>query len=275
MKTLRFLGITLLMVMLAVNFTACSDNEDEPSGNDEPTIGLSEKKITQIVALNDYTISLNYNNNRLSKFTWQYHDDPNDWEFNQEITYSENQVIMTGEVDGSNSKQVYTLNSQGYVSSCTTIDFDENREINTIFEYTQDGYLAKILEKEVFHGEFEDDFSTETTVLTYTDEKLVQTSNEYNSGNNSFPSKEYFSFSYSIGHVNKSKILNPIVEEYIFNYLAAYYAGILGKTSKILPDSYLSTELEDSNNLIYIFDNDGYVTNILCGNDEYIYTYSE
>lgn len=69
MKTLRFLGITLLMVMLAVNFTACSDNEDEPSGNDEPTIGLSEKKITQIVALNDYTISLNYNNNRLSKFT--------------------------------------------------------------------------------------------------------------------------------------------------------------------------------------------------------------
>ena len=31
MKTLRFLGMTLLMVMLAVNFTACSDDEDEPS----------------------------------------------------------------------------------------------------------------------------------------------------------------------------------------------------------------------------------------------------
>lgn len=29
MKTLRFLGMTLLMVMLAVNFTACSDDEDE------------------------------------------------------------------------------------------------------------------------------------------------------------------------------------------------------------------------------------------------------
>lgn len=272
MKALRFLGITSLMVMLAVNFTACSDNE--PGSNNEP-IGLSEKKITQIVALDDYTISLYYSNNRLSKFTWYYHDDPNDWEFNQEITYSGNQVIMTGKVDGSNSKQVYTLNSQGYVSSCTTIDFDENREISTIFEYTQDGYLAKILEREVFHGEFEDDYSTGTTVLTYSNEKLIQTFNEYNSGNNSFPSKEYFSFYYSTDHVNKSKILNPIVEEYIFNYLAAYYAGILGKTSKILPDSYLSTELEDSNNLIYIFDSDGYVTNILCGNNEYIYTYSE
>ena len=29
MKTLRFLGMTLLMVMLAANFTACGDDEDE------------------------------------------------------------------------------------------------------------------------------------------------------------------------------------------------------------------------------------------------------
>ena len=36
MKTLRFLGMTLLMVMLAVNFTACSDDEDEA------TIGTSQ-----------------------------------------------------------------------------------------------------------------------------------------------------------------------------------------------------------------------------------------
>ena len=34
MKTLRFLGMTLLMVMLAVNFTACSDDDE----NDKPVI---------------------------------------------------------------------------------------------------------------------------------------------------------------------------------------------------------------------------------------------
>ena len=28
MRTLRLIGTTLLMVMLAVNFTACGDNED-------------------------------------------------------------------------------------------------------------------------------------------------------------------------------------------------------------------------------------------------------
>lgn len=31
MKTLKFLGMTLLMVLLAVNFTACSDDENEPN----------------------------------------------------------------------------------------------------------------------------------------------------------------------------------------------------------------------------------------------------
>ena len=29
MRTLRLIGTTILMVMLAVNFTACSDDEDE------------------------------------------------------------------------------------------------------------------------------------------------------------------------------------------------------------------------------------------------------
>ena len=29
MRTFRLIGMTLLMVMLAVNFTACSDDEDE------------------------------------------------------------------------------------------------------------------------------------------------------------------------------------------------------------------------------------------------------
>lgn len=30
MRTLRFFGMTLLMVMLATNFAACNDDEDEP-----------------------------------------------------------------------------------------------------------------------------------------------------------------------------------------------------------------------------------------------------
>ena len=36
MRTFRLIGMTLLMVILAVNFTACSDDEDEPNS---PIVG--------------------------------------------------------------------------------------------------------------------------------------------------------------------------------------------------------------------------------------------
>ena len=42
MKTLRFLGMTLLIVMLTVNFTACSDDEDEPNS---PIVGTWVEKL--------------------------------------------------------------------------------------------------------------------------------------------------------------------------------------------------------------------------------------
>ena len=38
MKTLRFLGMTLLMVMLAANFTACGDDEDEQTHNEQANL---------------------------------------------------------------------------------------------------------------------------------------------------------------------------------------------------------------------------------------------
>ena len=41
MRTLRLIGTTILMVMLAVNFTACSDDEDETVIEQANLIGLS------------------------------------------------------------------------------------------------------------------------------------------------------------------------------------------------------------------------------------------
>ena len=38
MKTLRLIGTTLLMVMLAVNFTACSDDDDEQTIIDQANL---------------------------------------------------------------------------------------------------------------------------------------------------------------------------------------------------------------------------------------------
>ena len=38
MKTLRLIGTTLLMVVLCLNFTACSDDDDDDSSN--PIVGV-------------------------------------------------------------------------------------------------------------------------------------------------------------------------------------------------------------------------------------------
>ena len=38
MKTLRFIGMTLLMVVLCLNFTACGDDDDDDPSN--PLVGV-------------------------------------------------------------------------------------------------------------------------------------------------------------------------------------------------------------------------------------------
>ena len=38
MKTFRFIGMALLAVVMSVNFTSCSDDEEEPSKNDDGVI---------------------------------------------------------------------------------------------------------------------------------------------------------------------------------------------------------------------------------------------
>ena len=38
MKTLRFIGTTLLMIVLCLNFTACGDDDDDDPSN--PLVGV-------------------------------------------------------------------------------------------------------------------------------------------------------------------------------------------------------------------------------------------
>ena len=47
MKTLRLIGTTLLMVMLAVNFTACSDDEDEQTIIEHPVYEGADWRLYQ------------------------------------------------------------------------------------------------------------------------------------------------------------------------------------------------------------------------------------
>lgn len=104
MKTLRFLGMTLLMVMLAVNFTACNDDDDESANS--PIVGTwtgGEVGTTFVETLtfssngkgnwdeDTFTYTLNSN-----KVVIDYGDgDPETWIF----SVSGNTLNMTAEDD--------------------------------------------------------------------------------------------------------------------------------------------------------------------------------
>ena len=87
MKTLRFLGMTLLMVMLAVNFTACSDDDEiEKITSEDNTLQLlvgswehkDDKSVENYQFNADYSYSYSYKSsweNEDEKGTYHYYSD--------------------------------------------------------------------------------------------------------------------------------------------------------------------------------------------------------
>ncbi len=85
MKTLRSLKVTLLMVMIAVNFTACSDDGDDKLIIDSVAgVWVSE---THAGAENDYTntMVLNEDGTGSLSITYTFYPENNS---SEEITYS-------------------------------------------------------------------------------------------------------------------------------------------------------------------------------------------
>ncbi|EOA55174.1 hypothetical protein HMPREF1214_03958 [Bacteroides sp. HPS0048] len=240
--------MTILMVVLAVNFTACGNDDDDTSSG-------ASKRITQIKSTYDsgsYTITMNYKDNKLSKYVWIYDDSHNDYEVNQSITYANDKVIIVGIVDGHECEQTYTLNSKGYAASCSIPDI-EGRKVEITFEYTETGYLSKAIEIT--------QWGTETSTNTYT---FKYQNNNMIEARESDISGYIYTITYG-NQTNKAGIANYAIEDILFDYQTAYYAGLLGKPCASLPESYKQMEsynshLIESGDFIYSVDNDGYVT---------------
>lgn len=127
MKTLRFLGMTLLIVMLAVNLPACSDNEDDKLIIDSVVgVWVSE---THAGAENDYTntMVLNEDGTGALSITYTFYPEKNS---SEEITYS---------YDG---KSTLTINHlEGDYSDTYKVEF---------FNQSEDG----ILEMAMWQGDY-------------------------------------------------------------------------------------------------------------------------
>lgn len=218
---------------------------------------LSPKYITQIKSDNgnySYNMSLTYANGKLSNYIWKYNN--GDYEFNQKIDYSGKKVIMSGIVDGEDCVQTYTLNGEGYATSCSIPDY-EGKAIEISFEYSEEGYLIKAIEIIKLPNET----SSNTYSFTYSkDGDIIQGNESDISGAGSLYTQTFSS------RINKSGIMDYVMSQLLFNYQTAFYCGLLGKSCKHLPSSCKETEIHENGwwsktyEFIHEQDSNSYVT---------------
>lgn len=128
MKTLRFIGMALLAVVLCVNFAACSD-DDEPNGETPSGKTLKPSSLTWMDgSWTDYSYD---SQGRVSKV--EDYDETGEMFNSTTIEYNDNNIVAT--TDGGEHRDVCTLNSNGQIERtvCTSSSH------TTTCEYTYDG----------------------------------------------------------------------------------------------------------------------------------------
>lgn len=263
-----FLGLST--IIFTFGLFSCGEDVLEDSSS-TPTDSNS-KRITHINSEDYYNISFEYSGDKLSSYVWKYVDSEY-YEFNQEITWSGNKVIIKGEANSHDYVQTYTLNEDGYAISCTAQEVD-GTTVEAAFEYSEAGYLTKaIIIEESDYGNW-----SNTCTFTYSEDGDILRVEE--------SSLSGYIFAQEYGNTeNKSKIMDYAMSQLLNEYQAAFYCGILGKPCTHLPSSSKQKEIYESDwshtdNFIYTLDEDGYVSKTITasssGNSEILtYTYSE
>lgn len=263
-----FLGLSTLIF----TFGLFSCGEDVLEDSSSTPTNSNSKRITHINSEDYYNISFEYSGDKLSSYVWKYVDSEY-YEFNQEITWSGNKVIIKGEANSHDYVQTYTLNKDGYAISCTAQEVD-GTTVEAAFEYSEAGYLTKaIIIEESDYGNW-----SNTCTFTYSEDGDILRVEE--------SSLSGYIFAQEYGNTeNKSKIMDYAMSQLLHEYQAAFYCGILGKPCTHLPSSSKQKEIYESDwshtdNFIYTLDEDGYVSKTITasssGNSEILtYTYSE
>lgn len=263
-----FLGLST--IIFTFGLFSCGEDVLEDSSS-TPT-DSNNKRITHINSEDYYNISFEYSGDKLSSYVWKYVDSEY-YEFNQEITWSGNKVIIKGEANSHDYVQTYTLNEDGYAISCTAQEVD-GTTVEAAFEYSEAGYLTKaIIIEESDYGNW-----SNTCTFTYSEDGDILRVEE--------SSLSGYIFAQEYGNTeNKSKIMDYAMSQLLNEYQAAFYCGILGKPCTHLPSSSKQKEIYESDwshtdNFIYTLDEDGYVSKTITasssGNSEILtYTYSE
>lgn len=254
MKTLRFIGMAIIAVIMGVNFAACSsDDDDDNDGGNTISKGAPVVSITRTGYVpEEMNWIFAYSNDKLTSAQGQLiYFGQSDEKENYGISY-QGGIQLTG--DGADEISKIETNKNGYITFIKTTD---DAEIS--YEYTADGYLKSVTEVGTDKGR---DY-VHKTIITYTNgcyDKIVVTDSD---------GETTYTFTATTDE-NKNGVLPELISESLgcFGHEFIYYAGLLGKPVQKLVNSM--SESNNSNtksyNFSYSFDELGNV--VLC---QYLY----
>lgn len=272
MKTLRMFRTSMmasLMCMLALNFIACSDDDDKNEGGSivNPSNVFTGERPKSISG-----VSLTYDAKGLltgitsddgRKVTFEYHN----------VTKAVNQqnyVRMTVIDTEYNDTYIYEmeLNEQGFVKYCEQTVPDSDGDTETWnFKYDAEGHLIYMK----YTDGIDKDRITETTNITYKDGNIIETSTIADDE----PGKFTHTISYTSDKVSKPienkgciMLFDETLGVDMDDMALIYYAGLLGKATKNLPVK--STDEENyTSEFIWTLNNNGYPTQVVIKENGY------
>lgn len=258
MKTFRMIGIALIAVLISVNFTSCSGNDDDPSNDEGGNIAVS-KKLVEIKAVEEsgeekgFDFTYNHDGNVLTANYFR-NDGISNYFDNSTFTWGDNTVIesvknsshiadtytykFTNGLISSNNDYSYAYDSSNRLTSCTSI-LSTNRYSEVFYTWSNDK-LTKISISDNYIGE-------KTIEITYSGKKC----------------KGYFTFIEEDFIVGNGNLVHAHPE--------LYGLKITELPSKITIKDYYDTKIIE---LSYTLDKEGYITsyttknNKKSGNDE-------
>ena len=253
MKTFRLIGMALLAVVMCVNLASCSDDDEEPTKNDDGVI-TNQKQLMQIKMVDSETITWDFTYDSKGRLISINHAEKYNGRTERDITnyiWGNNTIIA----EDDNSTRTYTLDNN-LVKSINDTD-DYSGWSNAIFTYNSSNQLIAV----------QNTYTDGTSVDAYTWNNGRITKLTYTENGSYYSEEDVYEYTYS-GKTCKGyfPLYSPSDNDDIF-YV---HPELIGLRCSQLPDQVYSKDDydEETSKYSYTFDKDGYVESCTVVNTE-------
>lgn len=253
MKTFRLIGMALLAVVMCVNLASCSDDDEEPTKNDDGVI-TNQKQLMQIKMVDSETITWDFTYDSKGRLISINHAEKYNGRTERDITnyiWGNNAIIA----EDDNSTRTYTLDNN-LVKSINDTD-DYSGWSNATFTYNSSNQLIAV----------QNTYTYGTSVDTYTWNNGRITKLTYTENGSYYSEEDVYEYTYS-GKTCKGyfPLYSPSDNDDIF-YV---HPELIGLRCSQLPDQVYSKDdyYEETSKCSYTFDKDGYVESCTVVNTE-------